>query len=87
MKPLKIEVRGRKDSYHVQTLLSWLRELRSFLEEEVGRPVTVNFVEEESDAPLLYIEGVLVFEGLPGEEGYLIEIVKSWANRLGTRSL
>ena len=74
---VRIVVRGRGGDYHVRTLLAWLSELREFLEGELGEPVEVEFAEEESEYPLLYVDGELVFEGLPGEEGYLIEIIRS----------
>jgi len=79
--PVRVEVRGRPDDYHVRTLLTWLEELRRFLEEELGERLEVSFREEESEYPLLYVDGRLAFEGLPGEEGYLIEIVLSNARR------
>jgi len=74
---VRVEVRGRRGDYHVRTLLAWLSELREFLEGELGEPVEVGFAEEESEYPLLYVDGELVFEGLPGEEGYLIEVIRS----------
>lgn len=74
---VKIEVRGRRGDYHVRTLLAWLNELKEFLEGELGESVEVGFNEEESEYPLLYVDGKLVFTGLPGEEGYLIEIIRT----------
>ncbi|RLE88192.1 MAG: hypothetical protein DRJ96_01380 [Thermoprotei archaeon] len=74
-----VEVRGRRGDYHVMTLLKWLGELREFLEEELGRELEVRFREEDVDYPLLIVNGKLVFEGLPGEEGYLIELIRSSA--------
>jgi hypothetical protein len=74
---VRVEVRGRRGDYHARTLLTWLNELREFLESELGEEVEVGFAEEDSEYPLLYVNGELVFEGLPGEEGYLIEIIRS----------
>ena len=74
---VKVEVRGPRDDYHVRTLLAWLSELKGFLEDELSERIQVEFVEEDSRYPLLYVDGELVFEGLPGEEGYLIEIIRS----------
>jgi len=76
-RPVVIEVRGRRGSYYVATLLKWLEELREFLEYELGCEVKVRFEEEETPYPLLIVNGKLVFEGLPGEEGYLIELIRS----------
>ena len=75
--PVIIEVRGRRGGYYVATLLKWLEELREFLEYELGCEVKVRFQEEETPYPLLIVNGKLVFEGLPGEEGYLIELIRS----------
>jgi len=83
---VRVEVRGRPGDYHVRTLLTWLEELREFLEGELGERLEVSFREEESEYPLLYVDGRLAFEGLPGEEGYLIEIVLSNARRRGAPS-
>jgi hypothetical protein len=74
---VRVEVRGKGDDYHVKTLLAWLSELKEFLEGELRERVEVGFVEVDSKCPLLYVDGELVFEGLPGEEGYLIEIIRS----------
>ena len=74
--PVVIEVRGRRGGYYVATLLKWLEELREFLEYELGCEVKVRF-EEEAQYPLLIVNGKLIFEGLPGEEGYLIELIRS----------
>ncbi|RLF02108.1 MAG: hypothetical protein DRK00_10475 [Thermoprotei archaeon] len=78
-RPVVVEVRGRRGDYHVATLLKWLEELREFLEEELGRRLEVRFVEEDVEYPLLLVDGKLIFEGLPGEEGYLIELIRSSA--------
>ncbi|MEM1698163.1 MAG: hypothetical protein QXG48_05860 [Thermofilaceae archaeon] len=80
---VKVEVAGRGGDYHVRTLLSWLHELREFLEEELGARLVVSHREEDVDYPLLYVDGKLVFEGLPGEEGYLIELIVSEVKRRG----
>ena len=71
---VRVEVRGKGDDYRVKTLLS---ELKEFLEGELRERVEVGFVEVDSKCPLLYVDGELVFEGLPGEEGYLFEIIRS----------
>ena len=71
---VKLTVVGRKEDYYAWTLYTWCNELREFLAEELGENVEVEFVEGEG--PKLYVEGKLAFEGVPGEEGYLIEIIK-----------
>ncbi|MEM0226611.1 MAG: hypothetical protein QXP94_02330 [Thermofilaceae archaeon] len=83
-KVVKVEVAGRGSDYHVRTLLSWLRELREFLQGELGARLEVLHREEDVDYPLLYVDGKLVFEGLPGEEGYLIELIVSEVKRRGS---
>lgn len=78
---VKVEVAGRSNDYHVRTLLTWLEELKGFLEGELGEEVEILFREEDSEHPLLYVNGRLAFEGLPGEEGYLVEVILSNAKR------
>jgi len=72
---LRIVVKG-KPNYWRFTLYSWLLEVRDILSLEIGEPVEVLLVDGESDEPELYINGLLVCVGVPGEEGYLIEVVK-----------
>lgn len=79
---VKVEVVGRGDDYHLRTLLSWMHELKEFLQNELGALIEVSHSEEDVDFPLLYVDGKLVFEGLPGEEGYLIELIVSEVKRL-----
>lgn len=76
-----VEVRGRGLDHHVRTLLAWLRELREFLEGELEEPLELSFREEDVEHPILYVNGREAFRGLPGEEGYLIELVLSAARR------
>jgi len=78
---VRVEVVGRGDDYHVRTLLAWLSELREFLESELGARLEVSHREEDVEYPLLYVDGRLAFEGLPGEEGYLVELILSHAGR------
>lgn len=72
---MRIVVKG-KPNYWRFTLYSWLLEVRDILSLEIGEPVEVLLVDGESDEPELYIDGLLVCVGVPGEEGYLIEVVK-----------
>ena len=72
---MRIVVKG-KSNYWRFTLYSWLLEVRDILSLEIGEPVEVLLVDGDSDEPELYINGLLVCVGVPGEEGYLIEVVK-----------
>jgi len=78
---LNIVVAGKRGDYFVWTLATWCRELRDFLEEELGYKVTVEVREEDAELPRLYVNGILVLEGVPGEEGYLIEILKHFVEK------
>ncbi|MEM4534538.1 MAG: hypothetical protein QW764_00670 [Desulfurococcaceae archaeon] len=73
---VKIVVRGR-NNYERFTLFSWVLEIKGIIEQETGEPVEVAVVDAECEEPELYVEGYYVGSGLPGEEGYLIEIIKS----------
>jgi hypothetical protein len=75
------------DPYLGYTVYEWLREVRDILEREhcvrlvvVKTPMGCG----EGD-PVVVVEGVHAIEGLPGEEGYLIEAVKIALDRLGAR--
>jgi hypothetical protein len=70
-----VTVRGR-DNYWRYTLYSWLLEVRDILERELGEHVEITVLDGESEDPELLVDGELVGVGIPGEEGYLIEILK-----------
>ncbi|MEM1619388.1 MAG: hypothetical protein QXU97_04550 [Fervidicoccaceae archaeon] len=72
---IRVSVRGRP-SYWRLTVYSWLLEIREILEGELGEEVSIEIEEGESELPELLVDGVPIGEGVPGEEGYLIEIVK-----------
>lgn len=78
---IKVTVVGRPN-YYARTLYSWCLELRDFLREDLGREIEVRLVEGDSPLPQLYVCGKLAFEGLPGEEGYLIELIKHAVDEL-----
>ncbi|MCC6011237.1 MAG: hypothetical protein LM556_02415 [Desulfurococcaceae archaeon] len=70
-----IAVRGR-DNYWRYTLYSWLLEVKDILEYELGEHFEITVLDGESEDPELLVDGELVGRGIPGEEGYLIEILK-----------
>lgn len=75
---MKVTVKG-KPNYWRLTVYSWLLEIKGLLEKELNEPLEVEVLNGESEDPELYIDGVLIGAGVPGEEGYLIEIVKKAA--------
>jgi hypothetical protein len=72
---MKVTVKGR-NNYWRFTVYSWLLEVKDILEREVGELVEIEVIDGSSEDPELYVNGFLVGTGVPGEEGYLIEIVK-----------
>jgi hypothetical protein len=70
-----IAVRGR-DNYWRYTLYSWLLEVKDILEYELDEHFEITVLDGESEDPELLVDGELVGRGIPGEEGYLIEILK-----------
>jgi len=72
---VRVVVRGRP-SYLRWTLERWFEEIRDIVEGEYGVRLHVDIVDSEEEYPLIEANGKIYFEGLPGEEGYLIEIVK-----------
>lgn len=82
-----IRVAGRKGDYWKYTITSWLHEIKDILEQEYGIRIRVIEEDEDRDLPAIYIEDQEVGEGVPGEEGYLIEVLKKALDRIvGRRS-
>ena len=48
---VKVEVAGRRGDYHVTTLLTWIEELKGFLERELGAELEVSFRELDVEYP------------------------------------
>lgn len=82
---MKITIRG-KPNYWRFTVYSWLLEVKDILSQEIGEDVEVEVLDGESDLPELYINEHLIGSGVPGEEGYLIEVIKKAVAILGLRS-
>ena len=60
--------------------------MRELLEGEYGVGIRVREEDEDCELPRVYVGGELAFEGVPGEEGYLIELLKlAVEERLGLR--
>jgi len=72
---VKITVKGRNNYWRL-TVHAWLLEVKDILEKEVGEEVEIEVIDGLSEDPELYVDVFLVGMGVPGEEGYLIEIVK-----------
>jgi hypothetical protein len=72
---VKVVVKGRQNYWRF-TVYSWLLEVKDLLKAELGENVEVYVEDGASEDPELYINGVLIGSGVPGEEGYLIEIIK-----------
>ena len=74
------------DPYLGYTLDSWPREVRYILEDEYAVKILVEEPRRRLSCgeldPKLYMEDELILEGLPGEEGYLIEVLKHHLDRL-----
>ena len=80
-----IEIVGRKDSYWVYTVKQWLYEIKDIIEREIGEEVYVTETAGDNEYPLLRVDGEMVGYGVPGEEGYLIEIIKHSIEELRKR--
>lgn len=82
---MKITIRG-KPNYWRYTVYSWLLEIKDILSQEVGEDVEVEVLDGESELPEFYINEHLIGSGVPGEEGYLIEVIKKAVAILGLHS-
>ena len=80
-----IEIVGKRDSYWVYTVKQWLYEIKDVIEREIGEEVYVTETAGDNEYPLLRVDGEMVGYGVPGEEGYLIEIIKHSIEELRKR--
>ncbi len=82
MRKLRIRVQGRRGDYWRYTVSSWVREVKDILEQEYH--VSLEVIEEDADLelPRVLVEDEIVLEGVPGEEGYLIEALKKVLDKL-----
>ncbi len=78
---IKLKVLGRP-SYNKWTLHQWLLEIKDILENEYNAKLEIEVIDTIDEEPILMIEDRIVLEGLPGEEGYLIEIIKHNLDRI-----
>ncbi len=78
---IKLKVLGRP-SYNKWTLYQWVLEIKDILENEYCIHLEIEVVDTIDEEPILMIEDNIVLEGLPGEEGYLIEIIKHNLDKL-----
>jgi len=72
-----------KPNYDRHTLVSWVNEIKDVIELECGIEVELNIEDTNDELPKLLINDIVVLEGLPGEEGYLIEVLKNALINLG----
>jgi len=81
MRRVVLRVEGRGDDHYFRTLLGWCRELKDFFRDNYGVELVVEGTERDLEVPRLYVEDELAAEGVPGEEGFLIEIILSRLRR------
>ncbi len=74
-KKIKTTITG-KPSYERWTLHQWVLEVKDLLEEEYGVELIVEVRDTGDDEPGILVDDQYVLKGLPGEEGYLIEVLK-----------
>ena len=70
-----VTIRG-KDNYLRWTLVQWFMEIKDIVENEYGIRLKLKVLDSDEDYPVIMHGDRVVFEGLPGEEGYFIEILK-----------
>lgn len=72
---VKVVVEG-KPTYERWTLHQWLIEIKEIVEGEYDVEIDIEVRDNENILPKLVVNEREVFHGLPGEEGYLIEVLK-----------
>jgi hypothetical protein len=78
---VRICVKGR-NTYEKWTLKQWIYEVKELIEDEYGINIEVCDKVSDNTLPILEINGNEVLIGLPGEEGYLIEVIKKVLDEL-----
>ena len=74
-KVIIVTVRG-KNNYLRWTLMQWFMEIKDIVENEYGIRLELKILDSDEDYPVIMYGNRIIFEGLPGEEGYFIEILK-----------
>lgn len=77
-----IKVRGRRNDYWRFTIASWLYEIKDILEQEYNTKIKIIEEDEDRTLPAIFIGDTEIGEGIPGEEGYLIEILKKALDKI-----
>ncbi len=72
---VRVVVEG-KPTYERWTLHQWLMEVKEIIEEEYDVEIIIDERDNSDPLPKFFVNDREVFHGLPGEEGYLIEILK-----------
>jgi hypothetical protein len=76
MKPrVEIVVRG-EPNYLRWTLERWFEEVKGLVEGEYDVTIDVMVIDGVEEHPVIESCGRMYFKGLPGEEGFLIEVIK-----------
>ncbi len=78
------------NEYLGYTLYSWLQEVIDIV--EIEHCVEIELGKRKACRegvldPVLYIDNIPILEGIPGEPGYLIEVLKKALDNLGYRCL
>ena len=82
---IAIKIIGRKEDYWYYTVKSWLYEVKDVLGQEYNINIEIKEDYDELDLPAVYVDNELAFIGVPGEEGYLIEVLKKSLDRIVKR--
>lgn len=77
-----VEVVG-KPNYLRWTLEQWVLEVKDIIESEYDVELVVKTVDADNSMPVLRVSGDDTVIGLPGEEGYLIEVLKKKLEEIG----
>ena len=82
MREVALRVKGH-DNYWRFTLASWLREIKWLIEEEYCVRVSIVVEDSSNQDPILLLGDEVILKGIPGEEGYLHEVIKSALESMG----
>ena len=83
---LRLKVRGIANHWRY-TVVQWMHEIKDILEREYGIELRMEEEDGTSKLPEVYLENKLILIGVPGEEGYLIELIKPVIEEYLSRSI
>ncbi len=76
-----IVVKGK--NYYTYTLISWLSYIKDMIKQLTCTDIILKHVHNDNEIPELWIDNEKIYEGLPDNEGELLEVIVYKLHKLG----